>query len=53
MCIVAVEEREWSDDAMAIGSHGGRAGGSIMHCCSLFVAGNGKWGEFEEGSLLH
>merc|ERR1712012_404797 len=24
-----------------------------MHCCSLFVAGNGKWGEFEEGSLLH
>jgi len=26
MCIVAVEEREWSDDAMAIGSHGGGRG---------------------------
>jgi len=36
----------WRSDHTAAG-----AGGSIMHCCSLFVAWNGKWGEFEEGSL--
>ena len=36
----------WRSDHTAAG-----AAGSIMHGCSLFVAWNGKWGEFEEGSL--
>jgi len=40
MCIVAVEEREWSDDAMAIGSLGG---GGRQHHALLFPFRGWDW----------
>jgi len=42
MCIVAVEEREWSDDAMAIGSHGG-GGRGRQHHALLFPFRGWEW----------